>query len=66
MPALGHSAMSGDNCDLHHLVAAIGNKWVEARDAVKILQVHMLAPTTKNYLAKNANSAIIEKLYCKV
>lgn len=39
--------MSGDNFDLHNSVAAVGIKWVAARDAVEILQVHMLTPYNK-------------------
>ena len=44
-----------------HLESAAGIWWVEARDLTKYPTVYRIAPTAKNYLASNINSAKFEK-----
>ena len=44
---------------------AAGIRWVEARDAAKLLTVHRAAATTKNHLDQNVNSADTEKSWLR-
>ena len=56
----GHEAVSGDT---FHFVTwwLLQAEGVEARNAAKLPTVHRTAPTTKNYLVQNANSANVEE-----
>lgn len=62
----GHLAMSGSIFDGHTWGgSATGIKWVEAKDAAKHSTMHRAAPTTKNYLALNVNSAEVKKRWIR-
>lgn len=57
-----HLAVLRDTVDCHNWGrSAIGISW--ARDAAKCPIMHRTAPATKNYLAPNVSSAMVEKLF---
>lgn len=51
--------MSGGLFDDH--IVASSDHTLAFRDAAKLLQCTGQSPTTKNYLIRNVNSAIVEK-----
>lgn len=59
----GTFVIFGDIFGSHGWGYASGISWVEVRDNAKYPTLHRTAPTVKNYLARNVNTAKIETLF---
>lgn len=62
---MGHLVIPGNLCVCQHGMRVegitLGVQWIEARDALNLLQCTGQLPIAKNCLAANANIAEVEK-----
>ena len=59
----GHLTISADTFGCRKWAGPIGIQWVDARDPAKHPTIHRAAPVTRNYLAPNVKSTVVDELY---